>query len=298
MKSFPFYYDLPLFRPPSEAASLILQVTLGCSWNRCTFCEMYKTKKFSFKDEDTVSAEIRKSAVFNPQARKIFLADGDALVLPARSLMKILGLIKDSFPKVRRVSSYALPKNILSKSVEELIQLREAGLSLIYLGIESGNDELLKRINKGENARSITNALLKAKEAGIKSSVIIINGLGGRVFSEEHALDSARVLNAAQPEYLSTLVLTFSGLKAASRFESSFGTDYEPLDRNGLFKEMALILQNTDLKNTVFRSDHSSNYLPLKGILGRDKVVMMKKIRMAMDSPELSGLREEWQRGL
>ena len=292
----PIEYDYPLFRPPSEALSFILQVSLGCSWNRCSFCEMYKEKSFSIRSDENIFHDIKKGAALVPDARKLFLADGDAMALPTRRLLGILAVINREMPKVRRISSYALPRNILKKSASELRELRDAGLKLIYLGIESGDDEILRRIRKGETAESTTKGLLMAKEADMKSSVIIINGLGGSALSRQHALNSANLLNATQPEYASTLVLSFP--KGKERFISSFGGGFIPLTQMELFEEMLTLISNTNLKSTVFRSDHASNYLSLKGILGRDKERLLTQLREAIDHPEGARLREEWQRGL
>ncbi len=296
MYNSPLAYDAPLFRPPSEARSLILQVTLGCSWNRCGFCEMYRSKSFSIRGEADVLEDIKGAAESYPDIRRIFLADGDAFVLSADRLLKILGAIHEHFPNIQRVSSYALPRNIRKKTDDELKALYEAGLKLIYVGIESGDDEVLKRIGKGETAATTIDGLKRAKAAGIKSSVIIVNGLGGAKFSEQHAIGSAKVLNETEPEYFSTLVLSFP--KGEERFRSIFGDDFVPLDQSGLFEEMKTLISHTNLKSTVFRSDHASNYLVLKGTLGRDKEKILYQIRSAIDSPEMAGLREEWERGL
>lgn len=292
----PIEYDYPLFRPPSEALSFILQVSLGCSWNRCSFCEMYKEKSFSIRTDEEIFDDIKKGAALIPEARKLFLADGDAMALSTSRLLAILDVINREMPRVRRISSYALPRNILKKSASELKELKDAGLKLLYLGIESGDDEILKRINKGETAESTIKGLLMAREADMKSSVIIINGLGGSALSRQHAENSASLLNATQPEYASTLVLSFP--KGKDRFISSFGSGFIPLTQMELFKEMITLISNTRLKSTVFRSDHASNYLSLKGILGRDKERLLAQLKEAIDHPEGVELRKEWQRGL
>lgn len=296
MFSTPNNYDYPLFRPPSEARSLILQVTLGCSWNRCTFCEMYQSKEFSIRDEETLLAEIETLSGIEPQTRRIFLADGDAMMLPTERLLRIMEKIKSAFPRIQRISSYALPRNLIKKSVSELKELHEAGLKLLYVGIESGDDEVLKRIKKGETAATTIKGLLMAKEAELKSSVIIINGLGGAKLSEQHALGSAHVLNATQPEYASTLVISFP--HGRERFIEAFGEDYVFMSQQQLFQEMRTFISTTELESTVFRSDHASNYLSLKGILGRDKAALLEQIDFAIEHPDEAGLREEWQRGL
>ena len=292
----PIKYDYPLFRPPSEALSFILQVSLGCSWNRCSFCEMYKDKTFSIRSDEDIFDDIKRGAALIPEARKLFLADGDAMAIPTKKLLTILTAINNEMPRMRRISSYALPRNILKKSPLELSEIRDAGLKLIYLGIESGDDEILKRIRKGETAESTTKGLLMAKEANMKSSVIIINGLGGSALSRQHALNSANLLNVTQPEYASTLVLSFPA--GPARFISSFGSGFVPLTQMELFEEMLTLISNTRLKSTVFRSDHASNYLSLKGILDRDKERLLAQLKEAIDHPEGAELREEWQRGL
>lgn len=200
-------YHEPLFRPPSEAYSLILQLTLGCSWNKCAFCEMYTSKQFRVRNESEVSSEI---SLFkgNTNIRKVFLADGNAFVLSFGRLMKVLKELKENLPKLMRVSAYASARDILSKTDEELFELKEAGMKLLYVGIESGDDELLKLIDKGETYHSTEEALIKARKAGIKLSVMILNGLGGKNYSKQHAVQSAKLINSIQPEYLSTLVLS------------------------------------------------------------------------------------------
>ena len=212
------HYIQPLFRPPSEAHSLILQVTNGCSWNQCTFCDMYKApqKKFSTKSQDEVLEEIKRCGAHLQNVRRVFLADGDAMVLSYRRLKTILEAIREYLPTVTRVSAYCLPRNIKNKSIDELQSLNALGLSLIYIGAESGDDTVLKKINKGETFATTQEAILKAKAAGIKTSVMIINGMGGKHYSEQHAIASAKLVNATQPDYLATLVLFFSGNKALS----------------------------------------------------------------------------------
>ncbi|MDX1696427.1 MAG: radical SAM protein, partial [Ketobacteraceae bacterium] len=204
-------YIEPVFRPPSEGRSLILQVTNGCSWNKCTFCEMYTQpqKKFRVKPAEELEQELIKLKPYAAQVRRVFLADGDAMTLSFRRLESILDLVHQYFPNVQRISSYCLPRNLKNKSVEQLARLREMGLSLMYVGCESGDDEVLGYVQKGETFASSLEALEKIRQAGMKSSVMILNGLGGDRFWEQHAVNSARLMNAAQPDYLSTLVVSF-----------------------------------------------------------------------------------------
>ena len=210
-QTWPIDYIEPVFRPPSEAHSLILPLTNGCSWNKCTFCEMYTApqKKFSVRDEKQVLSEIQRVSE-QMIVQRVFLADGDALALSTRRLLTVLQAIREHLPTVQRVSSYCLPSNLKNKSISELQELADAGLKMVYVGAESGDDEVLEKVNKGETFASTLSALTKLGEAGITRSVMILNGLGGRSLSAQHADQSAALMNATQPEYLSTLVVSFS----------------------------------------------------------------------------------------
>ncbi|PJE43551.1 MAG: radical SAM protein [Pseudomonas sp.] len=296
MQDFPISYIEPVFRPPSEAHSLILPVTNGCSWNKCTFCEMYtqEQKKFRARDEAQVLDEIRLTGE-KMIVQRVFLADGDALVLPTRRLLTILQAIREHMPEVERVSSYCLPRNLRKKSVDELKELADAGLRMAYVGCESGDDEVLARVNKGETYESSLSALDKLGQAGITRSVMILNGLGGTSLSERHADNSARLMNESQPEFLSTLVVSFPTGEA--RFREGFA-DFRPLGQQQLFVEVERLLQRLELRDTVFRSDHASNYLVLKGTLGADKQRLLAQVRQAIEQPQQARLRQEWQRGL
>jgi len=294
----PIRYIEPVFRPPSEAKSLILPVTDGCSWNQCTFCEMYTApqKKFRVRDESEVLEMIRRCGeLFGKQAGRVFLADGDALVLPTHRLMRLLEAIGEHLPGVERVSSYCLARNLRRKSVEELTELREAGLEIAYLGAETGDATVLDKVNKGETFESMREALDKMGAAGIKRSVMILNGLGGEVYSDQHADESARLVNATQPEYLATLVVSFP--QGEARFRASF-PDFEPLNRVGLFREMRRFVQQLDLEGTVFRSDHASNWLVLRGTLNADRDEMLAQLDQAIEHPAAASLRPAWFRGL
>lgn len=296
--AFPIRYVNPVFRPPSEAQSLILPVTNGCSWNKCTYCEMYTApqKKFQVRDEAETLASIRSCGEqFSDNVQRVFLGDGDAMVLSTRRLMALLAAIKDHLPKVRRISSYCLPRNLRNKTVAELQELREAGLSLVYVGAESGDDEVLQKVSKGETLESTRDALDKLGAAGISRSVMLLNGLGGRQLSQQHAANSARLVNLTQPEFLATLVVSFP--QGEERFRQTFAS-WEPLDQQELFAEMAQFLQALELKRTVFRSDHASNWLVLKGILGAEKERLLSEVKNAMSRPESARLRADWQRGL
>lgn len=298
MYSFPIDYVEPVFRPPSEAKSLILPVTNGCSWNKCTFCEMYTQpqKKFRARKPEEVRKDINDAAKSLGGVKRVFLADGDAMVLPTRRLVEILGELNAAFPELQRVSSYCLPRNLAKKTVEDLKQLKEAGLKILYVGMESGDDEVLQRINKGETWESTRSALLKIREAGLTSSVMVLNGLGGETLSRQHAINTATLCNETQPDYLSTLVVSFP--QGEERFREGFGEDFIPLSQQGLFEEIRIFMEHLELERTVFRSDHASNYLVLKGNLGRDKQKLLDQVNLAITSPGAVPLRHESQRGL
>lgn len=295
---FPIRYINPVFRPPSEAQSLILPVTNGCSWNQCTYCEMYTApqKKFGVRDEQEILESIARCGdVYARQVQRVFLGDGDAMALSTRRLMTLLTAIKEQLPAVRRISSYCLPRNVRNKSVQELTELRQAGLTLVYVGAESGDDQVLQKVNKGETFESTREALEKLGAAGVSRSVMLLNGLGGRVLSREHAAHSARLANLTQPEFLATLVVSFP--QGEERFRQAF-PEWEPLDPHGLFCETEQLLQALELRRTVFRSDHASNWLALKGNLGAEKDRLLREVRQAIDSPQTAQLRQAWQRGL
>lgn len=298
MTIIPIRYVEPVYRPPSEAQSLILPVTDGCSWNKCTFCEMYTAphKRFRPRDEEEVLENIRRCGEqLGGGVERIFLADGDALTLSTRRLVTILEAIRRDLPNVRRVSSYCLPRNLRKKSAAELRELAELGLSLVYVGAESGDDEVLARVNKGETFKTTRESLDKLQEAGIKRSVMILNGLGGQALSRQHAINSAALMNAVQPEYLATLVVSFP--QGEARLRENF-PDFEPLSVLGLMQEMELLLSELELKRTIFRSDHASNWLILKGTLGADKPRLLQELRAAIAAPEEAPLRPAWARGL
>ena len=292
----PIKYEEPLFRPPSEANSLILQITSGCSWNRCAFCEMYTSKKFKIKPFEKISEEIHNCELSKYKFNKVFLADGDAMVLSTDKLNGILSEINSNLKKIRRISAYAKPKDLANKSVDELKELKSNGLDLLYVGIESGDDEVLKLIDKGETYKSTVTGLLKAKSAGIKLSVMILNGLGGKELSMQHAVQSGKILNEIQPEYASTLVLSMP--LGIEHFLKRYKGKFTILSKFELIYEMKIFLEHTQLEQTVFRSDHASNYLILKGILSRDKDKLSERIQNVLDNADEVDLRKEWERGL
>jgi len=291
-------YIEPIYRPPSEAESLILQVTNGCSWNRCTFCDMYTDpqKKFKTKPIEELRSELQQFAAMGIPVRRVFLADGDAMALSFRRLHEIMQAINEYLPDIQRVSAYCLPRNVKNKSVDELRQLRDMKLSLVYVGCETGDDLVLEKVRKGETWQSSLDALLKLGEAGIKRSVMILNGLGGAKYSEQHALNSASLMSQSQPEYLATLVVTF--YKGTERFQHGFDGEFQQMDQLQLMQEMEILLSALELERTIFRSDHASNYLVLKGTLNKDKERLLNTLHRAITQPGSVALRQEWQRGL
>lgn len=295
MLNYPISYDEPLYRPPSEARSLIIQVTLGCSWNKCSFCEMYTSKRFKARKEEDIFKDIDAFLPYANQVRRVFLADGDPLVLSTQRLLRILEKLKNSFPNLQRVSTYASPSNLDNKSDAELKELHAAGLSLLYVGIESGDSQVLECIQKGETYQTTIEGLNKSKLAGMNSSVMIINGVGGKELSQQHAINSAKVLNETQPKYASTLVLTAH--KGLEHYRNRYLGNFTELSQQELFEELKLFMQHLELEETIFRSDHASNNLVLKGVLGKDKQVFLDKIELAIKQPDAAHLRSNFLRG-
>ena len=253
-------------------------------------------KRFRLRPQDDIEKELAAVAASGLPVRRVFLADGDAMALSVRRLRLILEAVRRHLPDVQRVASYCLPRNLRRKSVAELADLRSLGLELFYVGCESGDDLVLDRVDKGETFASSLSALRKIKAAGARSSVMILNGMGGTRYSEQHARNSALLMNAAQPDFLSTLVVSFPA--GEERYRAGFRGEFEPLDPPGLFREMLWLLETLDLERTVFRSDHASNYLVLKGTLNRDRDRLLATVRSALDRPGSVGLRPEWMRGL
>ena len=274
-------YDMPLYRPPSEGPNLIIQATLGCSYNRCTFCSMYRSKTFLVRPMDQVLAEIERAAKLQPDARRVFLVDGDALVLPNDQLITILDHLKKHLPRLTRVSSYALPNNLKKKSVEELAELKEHGLTLIYYGLESGSKIILKKIRKGATPDAIVEGLKKAHNAGIKVSATVILGLGGKNYWQEHIDETAKLINQLELDYLSTLQLGLEPI-VEKEFYDAFGENFEWQDDQGMLHEQArLIAQINPTRPVIFRSNHASNSLPLKGNLPKDRDRLLEELQRA-----------------
>jgi radical SAM superfamily enzyme YgiQ (UPF0313 family) len=282
--SFPITYDEPLYRPPSEGNSLIIQITLGCSWNKCSFCEMYTSKQFKPRKEEDIFKDIDSFKPYSENITKVFLADGDPLVLSNKRLIPILERINNTFKNLKRISTYASPTNIRKKSNQELVELRNNGLSLLYVGIESGDDQTLSANQKGETFESTIEGINKAHSNNLATSVMIINGVGGKLNWENHARKSADVLNATQPKFASMLVLTMH--KGKEHYLNRFKGDFEEMSTLELLYEMRLFFENLKLENTIFRSNHVSNRLVLKGILGEDKQMFLNQIDTIISNPE------------
>jgi radical SAM superfamily enzyme YgiQ (UPF0313 family) len=281
----PVSYHQPVFRPPGEANSVIIQATLGCSWNKCAFCEMYTAKTFVVRKQEVVISDIQKLSSHYAGAKKIFLADGNAFVLSSTKLIPILKQINAGFGRIQRVSSYALPKDILNKTTAELQELKALGLKLLYIGIETGDDELLSLINKGETYNSTVDGILKAQQAGINTSIMILNGLGGREYSQQHAINSAKIINEINPKFLSTLTLSLP--YGIEHFQNKFKGNYIQQTITELYEELKLFISNTNVSNVIYRSDHVSNNLVLKGILSKDNDHLIATINQAIkNTPE------------
>ncbi len=287
-------YDAPLYRPPSEARSLIFQVTLGCSFNECSFCDMYRSKEYSERSWEEVRKEIDLMAANLPDTRRIFLADGDALNLDATYLESILVYIKEKFSKLERISCYAMPMNILKKSPDELKRLNDAGLDMFYLGIETGSDIILKKVTKGATAKTIIKSVKKAKEAGYIMSCMIILGLGGKTYSEDHISGTAKVINACAPHYVGALTLYLeNGIK--EEFLTKFKEPFHIISDDESLDELYNLIKQIDVDNEIiFRANHGSNAYTIKGTFPQDKQEMLTKIEWMREHPEImrpQGLR-------
>jgi len=279
-------YAEPVYRPPSEAKSLIFQVTLGCSFNQCSFCDMYRNKEYSEKTWDEVKAEIDLMAKQLPDTTRIFLADGDAINISTDYMVQIVEYLYNSFPKLERVSCYTMPMNLLKKTPEELKKMHEAGLKMLYLGIESGSDIILKKITKGATAETIIRACRKAIETGFTLSCIIILGLGGKTHSKEHIKETARVVSASSPHYLGTLTLILeTGVK--QEFLTKFGEEFHPINDEEALIELHDLVEQIDVKEKMlFRANHGSNAYNIAGTFPDEKNAMLKKISWLKEHPE------------
>lgn len=268
-------YEGAVYRPPSEARSLIVQLTIGCAHNRCTFCTMYKDKRFRIRSLKEIKADFTEAGVlYGSHVRRIFLADGDALVMRTPDLLEILNFAKSCFPDAERITSYGTPADIDRKSEQELIQLRKAGLAMIYLGAESGDAVTLENVCKGVTREEIIAAGCKLRACGIKSSVTLISGLGGRERLMEHAVGSADLISRMKPDYVGFLTLMLE--RDALIMKEIHAGRLTLLKAEDVVEEMRLFLQNVDAEGAVFRSNHASNYIVLKGTLNKDIPYMLR----------------------
>lgn len=288
-------YEGAIYRPPSEAYSLIVQITLGCSHNKCTFCVSFQDKKFRIRPLEEIKHNLAEARTYYPHVEKIFLADGDALIVPTSKLLEILQTIKELFPECNRVGVYGSSKAINRKSEAELTQLKEAGLGIVYMGLESGNEEILKYINKGVTAEEMVKAGQKLKKVSIPLSVTIISGLGGSEKINQHAIDTAKVINKIDPDYLGLLTLML--VEGSVMYAQHKRGEFTLLTPPEVMLETKLLLENLQLTNCVFRANHASNYVPLAGTLPQEKERLLRLIDQVLESRE-AVFKDERLRGL
>ncbi len=288
-------YEGTVYRPPSEAGSYLLQATVGCSWNHCTYCATYQEKQYRVRPlAETLEDIAMAGDAFGDRVRKVFVMDGDALAMEVGLWEPILRSLRDTFPNLRRISCYATALNLLAKSQQELERLRKLGLDLLYIGPESGDDITLKRIAKGATSGDHVEAATKARSAGMKQSLIFLLGAGGTERSVEHATASARLATAMNPEFLSTLTLMLIPSTPIHKLAQSGRFEMPSIE--GLLRELRIIVAEANPANTIFRSNHASNYLPIGGRLPRDRETILQQIDAALSGDVL--LRAEGFRGL
>jgi radical SAM superfamily enzyme YgiQ (UPF0313 family) len=280
-------YSYPLYRPPSEANSLIFQVTLGCSFNQCSYCDMYRSKTYSERPWEEIQMEIDMTSKLYPATKRIFLADGDAINLSTDRLVKILEYINKKFPSLERISSYAMPKNLLQKSNTELRTLRTAGLKMLYVGIESGSDKVLKKITKGATYKTIVESCKKAKETNYVLSCMIILGLGGKKYSYEHIQETAKIISEVSPDYIGALNLHLDD-SLYNEFMTKFKEPFEFLDDLQILNELELLISKINPSSSIiFRANHASNVYSIKGTLPQDKVNMLGLVSQLKKHPDM-----------
>ena len=287
-------YDPPVYRPPGEWRSFLVQATIGCSHNGCTFCGMYKGKKFRIRPMDDIIGDIREAAAFYNQYEKVFLCDGDAIVMKTEDLLEIIGEIKKDFPHCRLISTYAGPRSTLSKTPEELKILHEAGLGRAYLGIETGMEALLKSTNKGVSRAEMLEAGLRLRNAGIDLWGIILIGLGGKPLSMENARETAKLINEIQPNHLSAM--NYTPVEGTKLGNQALRGEFQVLSAKESLMETAELIRNLEVSGMHFTSDHASNYLPLKGTLNEDRDKLFRLIDGAIGGKV--AVRSEASRGL
>ena len=288
------HYEGICIRPPSEAYSILLQVTVGCSHNKCTFCGTYKDKRFRIKEDSIILSDILFASRYMRRQDKVFLMDGDALIIPQRRLMWILDRIREHLPWVKRVGAYANAKSIKMKSSEELLELRKNGLGILFLGVETGDEELLKKIHKGTSAQNLINMGKKVKEAGIKLSVTVLLGIAGRKDSLQHARATGKLLSAMDPNYVGALTVML--IPGTSLHQDWIGGQFQLPTERELLLELKEMIDHTNLTQGLFFSNHASNYLPIKARMPRGKQQALDLIDAALNGQ--IGLRPEWMRAL
>ena len=280
-------YAYPLYRPPSEANSLIFQVTLGCSFNQCSYCDMYRTKNYSERPWEEIKKEIDITSKSYPAAQRIFLADGDAINLSTERLVQILDYLYKKFPSLERVSSYAMPRNLLQKKDRELMTLRAAGLKMLYVGIESGSDIILKKITKGATYKTIVQSCKKAKENNYVLSCMIILGLGGKKYTFEHIEETAKIISEVSPDYVAALNLHLDD-SLYNEFMNKFKEPFEFLDDLQILNELKLLISKINPSSPIiFRANHASNVYSIKGTLPSDKLKILELINQLKKHPEM-----------
>jgi radical SAM superfamily enzyme YgiQ (UPF0313 family) len=288
-------YEGMIIRPPSEADSLLLQVTVGCSHNKCTFCGAYKEKKFRIKSDAEILEDISEASHYR-RIDKVFLCDGDALIIPQERLKGILAKIKDNVKGMQRIGVYANAKSILRKSVSDLIELRETGLGIIYLGIESGNDDILKNIHKGSDRAKILEAGRRVKESGICLSVTVLLGIAGIEKSREHALDTAKLLSEIDPDFVGAL--TVMVIPGTPLYDEQKSGRFKLPDKFGLIAELGMMIANSDFTRCFFTSNHASNYLPVRARLPEQKEQVLSLIENVIRIGDPGILKPEFLRAL
>ena len=287
-------YEGKIYRPPSEAKSIIIQVTVGCSHNQCTFCHMYKDKQFKIRNIKEIMKDLTTARNSYETVKRIFLADGNALCLKTNDLKTILAKINELFPECERVGTYSSPTDILNKSVAELEELKELGLKIAYLGIESGSNKVLQAVKKGVTAQELIEAGKKMVASGIKLSATLISGLGGKANWEEHAVKSAEVVNEINPDYLALLTLLID--EETEIYDQIQREEFELLAPKEVVIETKQLIENLEVSNCIFRSNHASNYLSLAGTLNQDKDKLLQKLNYAAN--DSSQYKPESLRGL
>lgn len=288
------HYEGMIIRPPSEADSILLQVTLGCSHNKCTFCGTYKDKRFTIREDSIIEADIDYASKNFRFLRRVFLIDGDALIIPQAKLVKILSLIREKLPWIQRVGVYGNAKSILRKTSDELAELRALGLGIVYFGLESGDAQTLAEIRKGHTPERMIEAGQKVRAAGMKLSVMVILGLAGPDRSLEHARATGEALSAIDPNYVGVLsLMVVPNTELADRVRSG---DFKLLSPVQTLRELREILFHTNISRGLFFSNHASNYLPLKVKMPADKQKALESVDLALEGK--IGLKPEWMRGL